>query len=153
MDVQGVIGIGFSTVEAASAGSPSYLYMSDSGQFWHGAREAAVGHGPSFCEGDVVGCGILHAPAAENTTRCEVFFTRNGDHLAACFCDLDPTETYHPVMRFNAPGASCTANFGLLAVRREVNRLTVLGVQGDHLSASILSSSWTSSQAPRKQSD
>eukprot|EP00656_Telonema_subtile_P018005 TRINITY_DN19712_c0_g1_i1.p1 TRINITY_DN19712_c0_g1~~TRINITY_DN19712_c0_g1_i1.p1 ORF type:complete len:1658 (+),score=465.09 TRINITY_DN19712_c0_g1_i1:104-5077(+) len=108
-DQAGVVTVGFSTIEDAAAATPTYGYSSDSGEWWVTAATRPTGEGPSFAEGDVVGCGLLYV---QHTRRCELFFTLNGHHLGSAFDDLDPTEVFHPVMSFNAAGASCSANFG-----------------------------------------
>lgn len=64
----------------------SWGYMSDDGNLLCGNSSNPKKYGPTFGNGDVIGCGI-------NFHKGNLFFTRNGNLLSACFCHVPSIAT------------------------------------------------------------
>eukprot|EP01071_Lankesteria_metandrocarpae_P010265 Lankesteria_metandrocarpae@DN5316_c3_g2_i2.p1 len=78
-------------------------YRSEDGRKMTGTSRFDL-YGPSFSEGDVVGCGV-------HTVGRSFFFTRNGVHLGQA-CSADTSLKYHPTASLNNPGEEVRFNFG-----------------------------------------
>jgi hypothetical protein len=76
------ISIGFSTPKVTARRMPgwepdSYGYAADDGCLLLGNSNSPKKYGPSYGNGDVIGCGI-------NFNKNHIFFTKNGNHLGRC---------------------------------------------------------------------
>ena len=85
--------------------SHSYGYHGDDGRKF--GDSSTAGLWPSWMEGDIVGCGVIHE------TR-DIFYTRNGALLGVAFAHISDT-TLRPVVAFHSPHTiqKVKINFGL----------------------------------------
>eukprot|EP00937_MAST-01D_sp_MAST-1D-sp2_P001195 g1195.t1 len=111
----------------------SFGYHGDDGAIFHGSGESSQRWGPSFGEGDTIGCGIAYGPAlkckshyrdptaggadaAENTYTCVqqfgVFFTLNGEIVQG----PDVDDEHRPAReRMHLPVGPWRRNFAFVA--------------------------------------
>jgi hypothetical protein len=80
----------------------SYGYHSADGRIYSSGRHGKL-YGPTYEEGDVVGCGI-------NYYKKEIFFTRNGIHLGPAYTGFQNLR-YFPTIGLHSPNERVTANF------------------------------------------
>ncbi|RDA93597.1 hypothetical protein CP533_6137 [Ophiocordyceps camponoti-saundersi (nom. inval.)] len=111
-DESTTIAIGFST-KATSLSRPvgwepdSWGYHGDDGRCFSG-QNIGRSYGPTFCAGDIIGCGV-------NFRENSAFFTKNGVKLSVAFHDV-----FHEVVRgklypsvsLKKPGEAILVNFG-----------------------------------------
>ncbi|GMT27960.1 hypothetical protein PFISCL1PPCAC_19257, partial [Pristionchus fissidentatus] len=82
----------------------SYGYHGDDGNFFS-ASGTGTQYGPTFCTGDVVGCGL-------NLVRRSVFFTKNGENIGTAMNILDSIDELYPTVGLQNHNSIVDVNFG-----------------------------------------
>lgn len=84
-------------------------YHSDDGKFFYQVGFGAE-YGPTYKEGDTVGCGLDPALYEKDPNHPALFFTHNGKHLGSVFIDLH--ERPYPAVSLKGKKARFSVNFG-----------------------------------------
>eukprot|EP00188_Purpureofilum_apyrenoidigerum_P002286 Plantae.Rhodophyta-Purpureofilum_apyrenoidigerum.ctg24013.p1 GENE.Plantae.Rhodophyta-Purpureofilum_apyrenoidigerum.ctg24013~~Plantae.Rhodophyta-Purpureofilum_apyrenoidigerum.ctg24013.p1 ORF type:complete len:402 (+),score=44.58 Plantae.Rhodophyta-Purpureofilum_apyrenoidigerum.ctg24013:112-1317(+) len=122
-DVLPCICIGLTTDDESSLGeqpgwsTSSYGIHSDDGGVFNGLSKYTANH---FGVGDTIGCGIRFQPGDSDSTKFQIFFTKNGQFLCMAFpreadnkiAVVTPSKFYYPVVGVDAYHIAFRPNFG-----------------------------------------
>ncbi|KAI0668728.1 hypothetical protein C8Q78DRAFT_1045722 [Trametes maxima] len=106
---KGPISIGFSAPDVRLSRLPgwernSWGYHADDGWAFPGHKDGSP-YGPTFGDGDVIGCGV-------DFTLNRVFYTKNGTFLGYVFENVGKTTEIYPCIGMRQTNESVRANFG-----------------------------------------
>jgi hypothetical protein len=107
----------------------SYGYHGNDGKWFHASSTIAVGYGPLFTTGDVIGCGI-------NFSQNIGFYTKNGVFLGIAFNNLKAGSAFYPAVGLLstsfvltiAPGEIVEANFGATPFMFDIDQYFLLSL-------------------------